>query len=83
MTQDPKKWHIGQTPWKVKLKGVELTKEKDPTRQDQRIKESPVERTGLEIPGTCSTTKVGLRKLERGTKKNKKRRTDMSFSKTQ
>ena len=51
--------------------------------QDQRTKESPVERTRPEIHGTCSAAKVGLRQLKRGTKKLKKRRTDMSFSNTQ
>ena len=57
-------------------------KEKVPACQDQRTKESPVERIGPEIPGTCSVAKVGLRQLKRGTKKHKKRRTYMSFSNT-
>ena len=33
--------------------------------QDQRTKESPVERTGPEIPGTCNVAKVGLRQMRR------------------
>ena len=36
-------------------------KEKGPACQDQRTKECPVERTRLEIPGTCGAAKVGLR----------------------
>ena len=36
-------------------------KEKGPTHQDQRTKESPLERTKPEILGMCSTAKVGLR----------------------
>ena len=111
MTQGPKKWHIGPTLWKVKLKRLSSQKkrmvglkdlkpkihkgasfkspwnkgkkENGPARQDQRTKESPVERTRPEIPRTCSTAKVGLRQLKRGTKKHKKPRTDMSFSKNQ
>ena len=47
------------------------------------VKELGRDTQRLGILGTCSTTKVGLRQLKRGTTKYKKWRTDMSFSSTQ
>ena len=59
-----------------------------PAKMPLKIQQNPVKELGwdtqrLGILRTCSTAKVGLRQLKRGTTKYKKRRIDMSFSSTQ